>query len=173
MAMALPRTRAKNGRVLLRSFSSAADLLTQAQQRRSSLVSSLVPPRRPSEESPRGPRLRFGRGALGSAARAAAERREIEEAEVRLSIQRSIGKAPIGLYPVYDIPRQVATEFTGTKVLQPASLQHSLAEAARNVKWSASDGAALVRGDMAEQIEGQDEEEWEEDDEEEADRPVE
>eukprot|EP00439_Symbiodinium_sp_Y106_P078563 s233_g17.t1 len=147
MALALQQTRASSGRALLRSFSSAADLLTQAQQRRSSLVSGLEPPK--------GPRLRFGRGALGSAARAAAERREIEEGEVRLSIQRSIGKAPIGLYPVYDIPRQVATEFTGTKVLQPASLQYSLAEAARNVKWSASgDGAALVSGTAAEQIEG-------------------
>mmetsp|Transcript_141422 Transcript_141422/g.200297 ORF Transcript_141422/g.200297 Transcript_141422/m.200297 type:complete len:173 (+) Transcript_141422:40-558(+) len=164
MALALQQTRASSGRALLRSFSSAADLLTQAQQRRSSLVSGLVPPKWSSEEPPKGPRLRFGRGALGSAARAAAERREIEEGEVRLSIQRSIGKAPIGLYPVYDIPRQVATEFTGTKVLQPASLQYSLAEAARNVKWSASgDGAALVSGTAAEQIEGHvDEEEWEE-----------
>ncbi|CAE7539727.1 unnamed protein product [Symbiodinium natans] len=160
--------------VLLRHGSSATSLLEEAAQRRSALVAGFVPPKRPSQEpQAQGPRLRFGRGPLGSAARAAAQRREEEEAEAALSIQRSIGKSPMGLYPVYDIPRQVALEFTGVKVLQPASLQHALAEASRSVKWSASgDGAALLEGGGAEQIEAGnepaeegEEEEWVEEEE--------
>lgn len=76
-----------------------------------------------------------------------------------------------GLYPVYDLPRQVATTFVGTKagpshrgsrwqVLQPAALRYTLAKAAEEVRWSANgNGEAFVEGAAPRELIGEEEEE--------------
>eukprot|EP00933_Yihiella_yeosuensis_P016283 TRINITY_DN13978_c0_g1_i1.p1 TRINITY_DN13978_c0_g1~~TRINITY_DN13978_c0_g1_i1.p1 ORF type:complete len:186 (+),score=36.32 TRINITY_DN13978_c0_g1_i1:27-560(+) len=122
----------------------AAQLRETLTGKRVSLVANLVPQRPlPKAVQPEGARLRWGRGPLGSVARAAEKEREVAEREVEMSLQRSAARSPIGLYPIYDCPRQVAGTFTGTKVLSPASLRHALAEAHRSVPRAGMDGKVL------------------------------
>eukprot|EP00440_Ansanella_granifera_P015249 gb/GFBE01016573.1/.p1 GENE.gb/GFBE01016573.1/~~gb/GFBE01016573.1/.p1 ORF type:complete len:179 (+),score=33.65 gb/GFBE01016573.1/:1-537(+) len=125
----------------------ASQLRALLDGKRAGLVSDLLPAKSAvTQEAPRGPRLRWGRGPLGSAARAAAAEQEAAEAAAERHIQRSIGRSPIGLYPVYDCPRQVAGVFTGTKVLQPSSLRYALAEGTRVPRSAAGDGRARLAG---------------------------
>eukprot|EP00931_Biecheleriopsis_adriatica_P005763 TRINITY_DN107249_c0_g1_i1.p1 TRINITY_DN107249_c0_g1~~TRINITY_DN107249_c0_g1_i1.p1 ORF type:complete len:195 (+),score=41.83 TRINITY_DN107249_c0_g1_i1:26-586(+) len=136
----------------------AVELRDVLKQNRAKMVADLLPcgNLQKTQQVAQGARLRWGRGPLGSAARAAAAELEAAEAEAERRIQQSIGRSPIGLYPVYDCPRQVAGAFTGTKVLQPSSLRYALAEAATRVPRAASDGRSLLAGagkDEEEEIE--------------------
>eukprot|EP00913_Durusdinium_trenchii_P003878 g3587.t1 len=141
-----------------RQAASAAEIMSAAEIKRKLAIAIETDPREvlkkevvkdPVLKAPlrEGPRLRWGRGSSRSRARA---EREAREATAMQRMQQSIGNSPIGLYPVYDIPRNVASSFVGTKVLQPASLRYALAQAAEDVKWSQSgDGAWVSSGKEA------------------------
>ncbi|CAE8625005.1 unnamed protein product [Polarella glacialis] len=134
---------------LLRSSQrpAAERLRAAVTQKRAELLADTFPARIAVKfrEAPQGARLRWGRGHLGSAARAAAEEREAAERLAERQVTHAVGRSPIGLYPVYDCPRQVAGVFTGTKVLQPAALRHALIEAAKSAPRSAAgDGRAFL-----------------------------
>ncbi|CAK9081058.1 unnamed protein product [Durusdinium trenchii] len=124
-----------------RQAASAAEIMSAAEIKRKLAIAIETDPREvlkkevvkdPVLKAPlrEGPRLRWGRGSSRSRARA---EREAREATAMQRMQQSIGNSPIGLYPVYDIPRNVASSFVGTKVLQPASLRYALAQALETV----------------------------------------
>ncbi|CAJ1333261.1 unnamed protein product, partial [Effrenium voratum] len=74
----------------------AASLMQHVGDTRARLVAELAKAPKELDVKAEGARLRWGRGPLGSAARAAAAEREAREAEVALRVQQNIGNSPIG-----------------------------------------------------------------------------
>eukprot|EP00929_Paragymnodinium_shiwhaense_P109750 TRINITY_DN76262_c0_g1_i1.p2 TRINITY_DN76262_c0_g1~~TRINITY_DN76262_c0_g1_i1.p2 ORF type:complete len:175 (-),score=44.36 TRINITY_DN76262_c0_g1_i1:135-659(-) len=81
-------------------------------------------------------------------------RREVD-VEAEAEVQRSATGSPIGLFPVYDVPRFVAGTFTGTEVKAPAALRFAITEAHINAPRGARDGGRRIDG--GEEIEADEE----------------
>mmetsp|Transcript_16631 Transcript_16631/g.25199 ORF Transcript_16631/g.25199 Transcript_16631/m.25199 type:complete len:158 (-) Transcript_16631:85-558(-) len=132
------------------SAAAAATLRQSLAAKQASLVSTaedggfLLPAPPPGPTSAKGAKLRYGRGPLADAAREAAKRQEIAERIAERKVQNAVGTSLIGLYPVYDHRRQVAGDFTGTRVLQPAALRHALGESHLAAARVAADGKSLA-----------------------------
>mmetsp|Transcript_22083 Transcript_22083/g.38892 ORF Transcript_22083/g.38892 Transcript_22083/m.38892 type:complete len:193 (+) Transcript_22083:43-621(+) len=90
-------------------------------------------------------------GGFSPASRVASLEESAAEANERLAgeqMRRAVCGSLIGLYPVYDIPRMVEGNFTGTKVVAPAALRYAIAEAAVRAPRVGGDGRVLTASQL-------------------------